>query len=145
MAKLKHILLIDDDDINNFIDKRIITKLKLAEEIVVKKNGLNALDFLKETYPSGVPLCSILILLDTDMPVMDGIEFLKEFNKMEFLKRGQFVILLLAATLKKELLEEFFQNGIQEFTEKPLDEETILMVYNKYWDEKGEWKGQDKK
>lgn len=139
MAKLSLILLIDDDPVNNYFNEKILIKLNLAEKIVVKKNGMEALDFIKETYPPGSPVCSTLIILDTIMPVTDGIEFLKEMNRLKFLNRDQFVILLLATAIKREALDEYFQNGVLEYTQKPLDKQTILSVYNRYWDEKGEW------
>lgn len=79
--KTLNVLLIDDSDVDNFINKAIISKEKCVSEIIVKSSGLDALSFLNsildlpEAYPD-------FIFLDIRMPSMNGFEFLDEYMKL---------------------------------------------------------------
>lgn len=139
--KLKEILLIDDDRVNNFVTEKLLIKLKIAESITIKVNGKEGLNFIYQKCNSDSPYCPQLIIFDYNMPVMDGLEFLKELNRLEFRKNYQVVLLLLAVQIPSNLLEEFIALGIVDYTTKPLDEETLLNVYSKYWNNEGVWIG----
>lgn len=75
------VMLIDDSDVDNFINKAIISKEENISQIIVKTSGLDALAFLNsilnqpESYPD-------FIFLDIKMPGMTGFEFLEEYVKM---------------------------------------------------------------
>lgn len=77
---MKHILLIDDNDIDNYISKHIIQKHNISDKISIKSSGIKALEYLESILdnPSEFP---DLILLDLKMPVMDGFGFLDVFTK----------------------------------------------------------------
>ncbi len=70
--------LVDDDDIFQFLTRRIIEETKLVKEIKVFSNGLRALEFLKSVQDTPEALPEI-ILLDLSMPIMDGWDFLEEY------------------------------------------------------------------
>ena len=140
MKKLKKILLIDDDEINNFINVHILQKLNIAEKIKVAKNGKEALDFIKDTCGPNDLICPEFIILDYKMPVMDGIEFLENLHKLKFQNWHEVIFLALAAHLKEDTIEELRRLGVQEFTSKPLSEELIMELYGKYWAQKAETK-----
>ncbi|WP_405384821.1 response regulator [Maribacter sp. LLG6340-A2] len=75
------VLLIDDSDVDNFINKAIISKEKCVDSIIIKSSGTDALTYLKsivntpETHPD-------VIFLDIRMPRMNGFEFLDEYVKL---------------------------------------------------------------
>ncbi len=71
--KLDCILLVDDDVIANFLHTRLIKKLNIATSIAVTQNGKEAMQYILN---KGAP---DMILLDINMPVMDGFEFLEVF------------------------------------------------------------------
>lgn len=79
-GKIK-VLLIDDSDVDNFINKAIFSKEECVSLVIVKNSGLNALAFLNsivdqpESYPD-------FIFLDIRMPGMSGFEFLEEYVKL---------------------------------------------------------------
>jgi CheY-like chemotaxis protein len=133
MRKIKKILLIDDDKINNFINKGILTKLNIAEEIVALTNGKLALDYIKENCFSNHKVCPHFIILDHLMPVMDGIDFMEELNNLKFKEKEQSKILLLASHATEEDIEVYNELGIDDYTPKPLSEEIVIELWKKYW------------
>ena len=86
MNKYHSILLVDDDEISNFINQQIITSLQLTDRVYTSRNGMEALKFLEEFNDKISSIHPELILLDIKMPIMDGLEFLKAFPAL-FLER----------------------------------------------------------
>jgi len=80
-SKPRHqtILLVDDDPITNYMNSRLLQTLQAAEHIEVTTNGAEALAFLESERGRGQHAPS-LILLDINMPVMDGFEFLEAYQ-----------------------------------------------------------------
>ena len=73
----KRVLLVEDSEPDRYLAKRQLKKTKLVSAIVEKTDGLSALEYLKEIDRAEIP---DLILLDINMPLMDGFEFLEAFN-----------------------------------------------------------------
>jgi CheY-like chemotaxis protein len=92
MKKLRCILLIDDDEISNYLAEYIIIEEGLAEKTVIACNGEDGLqkllDLQKESQASPE-----LILLDIKMPVMDGFEFLRKYNQLDLEYKPRVVLL----------------------------------------------------
>lgn len=83
MKKVNCILLVDDDETSNFISQGVITKVSLAEHIHKAINGKKALEFLlNKCMKDSGSLCPEIVFLDINMPVMNGLEFLSEFSKV---------------------------------------------------------------
>jgi response regulator RpfG family c-di-GMP phosphodiesterase len=115
-----NILLIDDDNINNFVTENVIKKMNVANYIEKKLNGHEGLEFVQHNNPD-------LIFVDINMPVMDGMEFLQEFNKIN---KEQRVIIYLMHTApltssQKEKISKVHLNGN---IEKPLNKEKLCKV-----------------
>lgn len=77
--KLNCILLVDDDAICNFINRKVLSHLQIAREIKTSANGKEALDMVNEylRYHGRFP---DLIFVDLKMPVMDGFDFIENFK-----------------------------------------------------------------
>jgi CheY-like chemotaxis protein len=129
MTKIRNILLIDDDVINNYITCKLLTKLNLADEIRIARNGYDALNDMLKRCSSTYLICPDLIILDHMMPVMDGLEFMEAFNSHDFVNRQQTAILLLSTTMERER-EKFKKLGVNYFAYKPLTEQTIISIFN---------------
>ena len=101
--KLNCVLLVDDNESDNFIHKRVLEKADIANHIETSINGKEALDFLitngKSGNKEGGLLLPDLIFLDINMPVMDGWEFLEEFDKLQDSQKGNAVFIMLTTSL----------------------------------------------
>lgn len=79
-------MLIDDDEVDRYLLKRVIKKLPMEAKVFESVNGRDALEFLSNykenvvTFNDDFP--PILILLDINMPIMDGFEFLEAFSQL---------------------------------------------------------------
>ncbi|RDC58851.1 response regulator [Adhaeribacter pallidiroseus] len=104
MPKITCALLVDDDTTANFLNKRLFQKLDVAEKLLVALNGLEALQLLQANCPG--PECPQLILLDINMPVMDGFEFLKAYEQLELAQRQSVVIIMLTTSLNPMMLKK---------------------------------------
>lgn len=124
-----NILLIEDDMIETMKLQRTVSKLQLKHTIVEAKNGEEALNILKTT----IPLPDI-ILLDLNMPLMNGIEFLKILKADDKLKYLPTIILTTSEN-RSDLLE-CYKVGIAGYIIKPLkyeDYESKLHTVLNYW------------
>ncbi len=82
-SNIKLSCIIDDDDVYVNLIRRIIDLKSLSENLLIFKNGREALDYFKILLATiDSPLFPEIILLDLNMPIMDGWEFLKEFTQI---------------------------------------------------------------
>jgi CheY-like chemotaxis protein len=116
------VLLVDDNDTDNFISKRIIEITKFADRVEVKSSGKGALDYLREHQNSPAQIPSI-IFLDINMPIVDGFVFLYEFEKFnELVKNKSKVIILSSSDNKRDIDKIVNNNHVIKFITKPLTE-----------------------
>jgi CheY-like chemotaxis protein len=73
---IKRVCIIDDDKLYVSLVKMLIRKNELAEELLIFENGQDAFEFFKEELTKEMPHLPQVILLDLNMPVMNGWEFL---------------------------------------------------------------------
>jgi CheY-like chemotaxis protein len=84
MKRLSGILLIDDNETSNFLNERLLKRMDLTDHIQVVTNGKQALDYLEKlSHEPGRKVKPELILLDINMPVLDGFEFLDLFQQLD--------------------------------------------------------------
>src|SRR5690606_29672689 len=88
--KIKCTLLVDDDEATNFINELLIEEINFTEELIIVNNGQEAITTIKQRCAdiaggkdAGKCLPE-LILLDINMPVMDGLGFLEEYKQLDF-------------------------------------------------------------
>ena len=131
--KLNCILLVDDDEGTNVLNRMVIEELQCAEYIKTAYNGLEALDFLRSTTDGKHPQPE-LILLDINMPEMDGWEFLDEYYKLNTDQLGHVVVVMLTTSLNPE--DEEKANAIPNiagFLTKPLTEPVLKDIIEHYF------------
>lgn len=126
MKKLQSILLIDDDHINNFIVVSKLKSISLVENIHCVENGDEALTFIKNCIEYDVNDIPYLIFLDINMPVMDGWEFLTEFEKLDAKHLSKMHIYMVSSSVYTEDIERSKQYpSVKMFISKPLVKEKI--------------------
>ena len=136
--KLNCVMLVDDNESDNFLHKRVIERSGITDQIVIVMNGQEALDFLISKNGCGKPenqYCQPeLIFLDINMPVMDGWEFLDEYHKLEESQKGKVVITMLTTSINptdKKKAEKLIESDC--FQYKPLTLEMIDKILKKHF------------
>ena len=115
MAK---ILLIDDDEINNFTVDAILKRVDFIDSYVIKDNGWDALDYLKHVSPEEFPE---MIFVDINMPEMDGFEFLERYEVMFWAKHKNTKISMLSSSISERDREKALNfMSVSEYMPKPL-------------------------
>ena len=116
------VMLVDDNDTDNFISKRIIEITKFAERVEVMSSGKDALDYLKDNQNRPQDLPSI-IFLDINMPIVDCFVFLYEFDKFNELVKNKCKIIILSSSDNKRDIDKIVNNNhVIKFITKPLTE-----------------------
>ena len=124
------IMLVEDDEVDIMNVKRAFKKNNITNPIMVARNGLEALDML--TKP-GIALPKVIIL-DINMPRMNGIEFLKEIRKDEKLKMIS-VFVMTTSNQDSDKIKAYDLN-VAGYILKPLSFEkfvTSVATLNSYW------------
>lgn len=122
------ILIIDDDEINNFIVGKLIHRLSPGAEVVACLNGREALDFLDQL-AGGKQSCPDFIFLDLNMPVLDGWDFLDEFQKREF--SNQVSVIILSSSIFRADIDRARNHTVPtQFISKPLTLEQLKDIFN---------------
>ena|SRR5690606_9477550 len=119
------IILIDDDPINNLINKRLISKLGITAEIIEFSEAEKALQYVK---PPDDKEC--LILLDINMPVMNGWDFLASYTSLQG-RNNETVIMLSSSIDHHDRQRSQAFSCVQDFIEKPLTREKLAKALKK--------------
>lgn len=136
--KLNCILVIDDDEATNFFTRIILEEAECAQYIKMAESGKEALAYLLASYKTG---CNEnyypspdLILLDINMPAMDGWEFLEEYKKLEKGIQAKVMTVMLTTSLFPEDRERAeSMPEISGFENKPITVEKLEKILHKHF------------
>jgi CheY-like chemotaxis protein len=131
MKKLHKIMLIDDDAITNFLNELLIKEMEIADEMIIASNGQEALDVLAAQNLEG--FCPELILLDINMPVMNGFDFLEKFDKLDFENKQSVIVIMLTTSLNPGDSKKAKQLNVTDYLSKPLTKEGLNGISEKYF------------
>ena len=134
--RIINILLVEDDEVDVMNVKRAFKKYKITNPLYLAGNGLEALDMLRsqDGKPPQVPENRRLILLDLNMPKMNGLEFLHALREDKNLKRTP-VIVLTTSDEDKDRIEAYNLN-VAGYILKPVtftNFAEVMVALNKYW------------
>lgn len=123
--KVNHILLIDDNDIDNYINNYIISDNNIAEWISIKNSAIDALDYL-ETIKDDFVEFPDLIFLDISMPKMNGFGFLEELMKFPKPQENKCAVIMLTSSDNPEDKAKAMNCPIViDYFIKPLEDEML--------------------
>jgi len=123
MKKYKTVLMIDDNDIDGFVTKKIIEKSGFAKNVIVKKSAVEALSYLSSKDSKRFP---DVIFLDLRMPEMDGFRFLDEFEKLNNNYVSNCKIVVFSSSIDTDDYNRVKQNKfVKKFIRKPISMEVI--------------------
>lgn len=121
------ILLIDDDETSNYINKRIISKFYSTERTYMFPNGLKAMEFLENQWSQDGNLPDF-IFLDINMPVMDGFQLLDEMKKKSMDYRDKTKVIILTSSSNPRDIDQAKNYEIHAYLNKPLTVEKMKQL-----------------
>lgn len=128
MSKFRNVLLVDDNEIDNFINERIITSSSFCEHVIVRNSADGALNYLKEIAGSSDKIPDI-IFLDLNMPVKDGFGFLEDFSKLDDAITKHSKVIVLSSSISPEDINKASTNPyVFKYINKPLSEKYLEAV-----------------
>ncbi|ADE13052.1 response regulator [Sideroxydans lithotrophicus] len=126
----KPILLVEDDQVDVMTVIRALGEIRVTNPIVNRENGEEALKYLRD--PGSERPC--IILLDLNMPIMNGIEFLQIVKQDENLKRIPVVVLTTSEEQQDKIRS--FDLGVAGYMAKPVDYRQfveVMRTLDAYW------------
>lgn len=123
-------VLVDDDPISNFVTNKVVSKMDIAEEIVIKHNGREAFDYFKSQQFSSKRTVEKpdLVLLDISMAAMNGFELLEALHYTDYLEN--FRIVILSSSQSPKDIDEAAQYRIHGYLTKPLTAEKLEGIFD---------------
>jgi CheY-like chemotaxis protein len=124
------VLLVDDDEINNFISIKLIKKALLNTEIMACLNGKFAIDQLVEIQRKDPAKLPDYILLDINMPIMNGWEFLDEYKRLNIDPSGKTKIFIISSSVfSNDINKARSYPLVKDFISKPLNVDKIVELF----------------
>ncbi|QEC78293.1 response regulator [Mucilaginibacter ginsenosidivorax] len=132
MKKINTLCVIDDDDIYTFTIKRIIAKAEVAEKTIFFHNGQVAIDFFYNCLEV-IGNLPDMILLDLNMPVLDGWQFLDEFIKLVPRLGKKILIYIVSSSIDEDDFKRAKQmEQVSDFIVKPLNANDLRNIVDQW-------------
>lgn len=133
MKRLNLILLVDDDETTNYLNKRLLDRMDIADHIEVATNGDEALKFIR-TSEEEYNVLPDLMFLDIKMPVMDGFEFLETYHQLPDHLKQSIVVMMLTSSASFYDLERLKKySAVEKHISKPLQEEHVREILKEHF------------
>lgn len=126
--KFNTVMLVDDNEIDNLINQKMIEAANIADHIFTHTGAKSAMEFLKnmERLEAGERVLPDVIFLDIDMPLMDGFQFLDEFEKLSDETRAKCKIIMLTSSINPQDVNKSKKYSyVKQYLNKPLSQDTL--------------------
>lgn len=124
------ILIIDDDEINNLVLKNVILRAFSDACIHIVSEGQAGLDFLANRRSTGTEPPGI-ILVDINMPVLNGFEFLEAYQE-RFLSENSHIYMVSSSISKEDQKRSYSYDFVQGYITKPLVNQNVVFIVREY-------------
>jgi CheY-like chemotaxis protein len=129
--KFRTVMLIDDNEIDNLINQKMIEAASITENIYTHTGAKSAIEFLKnmERLDVADKVLPDIIFLDIDMPLMDGFQFLEEFEKLGNAAKKKCSIIMLTSSINPQDFNRSKKYAnVKLYLNKPLSHESIMKL-----------------
>jgi CheY-like chemotaxis protein len=128
--RTNHILLIDDSDMDNYINHAILKRNSAAHHITTMRSAEDALHHLTTQAGNSEPFPDI-IFLDLMMPQMDGFGFLEKFTQFPYSYQELSTIVVLTSSMDSDDYKKAKKNpAVRHFVQKPLTDSIVEIIFN---------------
>lgn len=127
--KYRNVMLIDDNEIDNLINQKMIEAAAITKHIYTHTGAKSAIEFLRniEKLEVADKVLPDVIFLDIDMPLMDGFQFLDEFEKFGNLVKKKCKIVMLTSSINPQDFNKAKKYlNVKLYLNKPLSHESII-------------------
>lgn len=131
MSKKGPILLIEDDEDDQFLISQAVQQLAIVNPVAVFHDGQEALYYLETTQEQ-----PFLILCDINMPRLNGLELRARINQSEYLRKKAIPFVFLTTTASAETVREAYDESVQGFYQKAVSQAGLqaqLRLIVEYW------------
>lgn len=128
-------MLIDDDEIINYVHQMVIANAGIDTHIQIVQNGREAIEYLTKTgkYAHDTHPFPGVILLDINMPLMNGWEFLEAYEQLPESIKARILVAMLTTSLNPDDADRASKHAdIKGFINKPLDQQGLQTVLRQY-------------
>ncbi|WP_416867298.1 MAG: response regulator [Imperialibacter sp.] len=124
--KVSLVMLVDDNDTDNFLSKKIMEHVNFSESILIKNTGKSALEYLHQNQ-NDLDKIPDIIFLDINMPIVDGFVFLYEYENFPPQLHEKIKVVVLSSSNNKRDINQFLNNRfVHQFISKPLSEKALM-------------------
>lgn len=122
---MKSVLIVDDNEIDTLIHRKVLERIGRVRQIHSANNGHAAIALLNSYLEQSKPLPDI-ILLDLNMPIMNGFAFIDRFKELDLPGKENVIIVIVTSSSSAADLRAVKEKGIDLYLIKPLTEEKFL-------------------
>jgi len=124
------VMLIDDNEIDNLINQKMIEAACIAEHIYTHTGARSAIEFLRNLEKLDKETKNVMpevIFLDIDMPLMDGFQFLDEFDKLSETTKNKCKVVMLTSSINPQDVNKSKRYSyVKKYINKPLSQDNLV-------------------